>query len=105
MPLSFCKEDVNLVSDMGREAHRFSISWSQMGERCTPSMGFNCKAGNSSVEPYIVGHYTLLAHASAALSLRAEHTASETLYVLSASSSDDSYSADAESKATMYEDL
>jgi len=38
-------------------------------QRCTPSPSasfFNCTAGNSSVEPYIVTHYTLLAHASAA---------------------------------------
>ncbi|XXG54092.1 hypothetical protein AAC387_Pa03g2060 [Persea americana] len=34
-------------------------------QRCTPPMGlFNCTAGNSSVEPYIVAHNSLLAHAS-----------------------------------------
>ena len=35
-------------------------------QRCTPSGGFfNCTAGNSSVEPYIAAHHSLLAHASA----------------------------------------
>ncbi|XP_077227093.1 beta-glucosidase 22-like [Tasmannia lanceolata] len=34
--------------------------------RCSSSSGLNCKPGNSSVEPYLVGHHALLAHAAAA---------------------------------------
>ncbi|XP_054825083.1 beta-glucosidase 11-like isoform X2 [Prosopis cineraria] len=34
--------------------------------RCSPLFGFNCSAGNSSIEPYMATHYILLAHASAA---------------------------------------
>ncbi|CDY27439.1 BnaC03g64790D [Brassica napus] len=33
--------------------------------RCSSSPGRNCSSGNSSTEPYIVGHNLLLAHASA----------------------------------------
>lgn len=32
-------------------------------QRCSPAFG-NCSAGNSSVEPYIVGHNVLLSHAA-----------------------------------------
>ncbi|XP_010438545.1 PREDICTED: beta-glucosidase 9-like isoform X1 [Camelina sativa] len=32
--------------------------------RCTPNMLVNCSTGNSSTEPYLVGHNVLLAHAS-----------------------------------------
>lgn len=33
--------------------------------RCSPWRNFNCSAGNSATEPYVVGHHLLLAHASA----------------------------------------
>ena len=35
-------------------------------QRCSPSPIMNCSRGNSSSEPYLVGHHMLLAHASAA---------------------------------------
>ncbi|RXH83555.1 hypothetical protein DVH24_005808 [Malus domestica] len=35
-------------------------------QRCSAPFGVNCSRGNSSTEPYIAAHYTLLAHASAA---------------------------------------
>ncbi|QCE11947.1 beta-glucosidase 11-like [Vigna unguiculata] len=35
-------------------------------QRCSPSPIMNCSRGNSSTEPYLVGHHMLLAHASAA---------------------------------------
>ncbi|WVZ06488.1 hypothetical protein V8G54_019834 [Vigna mungo] len=35
-------------------------------QRCSPSPTINCSRGNSSTEPYLVGHHMLLAHASAA---------------------------------------
>ncbi|XP_017407301.1 beta-glucosidase 11 isoform X2 [Vigna angularis] len=35
-------------------------------QRCSPSPIINCSRGNSSTEPYLVGHHMLLAHASAA---------------------------------------
>jgi beta-glucosidase len=33
--------------------------------RCSAPFGINCTAGNSTVEPYIVGHNSILAHAAA----------------------------------------
>jgi beta-glucosidase len=35
-------------------------------KRCSYPFGFvgNCSAGNSTVEPYIAGHYVLLSHAA-----------------------------------------
>ncbi|KAG8067877.1 hypothetical protein GUJ93_ZPchr0005g14805 [Zizania palustris] len=33
--------------------------------RCSPPFGTNCTAGNSAVEPYVVAHHSILAHASA----------------------------------------
>ncbi|KAG2291558.1 hypothetical protein Bca52824_038227 [Brassica carinata] len=51
------------------EANIFSIGGYNDGVippgRCSSSLGRNCSAGNSSTEPYIVGHNLLLAHASA----------------------------------------
>ncbi|CAN6692277.1 unnamed protein product [Malus baccata var. baccata] len=35
-------------------------------QRCSAPFGVNCSRGNSSTEPYMAAHYTLLAHASAA---------------------------------------
>ncbi|KDP28154.1 hypothetical protein JCGZ_13925 [Jatropha curcas] len=34
-------------------------------KHCSPQFGFNCTKGNSSTEPYLVAHHSLLAHASA----------------------------------------
>ncbi|CAN6557093.1 unnamed protein product [Malus baccata var. baccata] len=34
-------------------------------QRCSAPFGVNCSRGNSSTEPYMAAHYTLLAHASA----------------------------------------
>jgi beta-glucosidase/6-phospho-beta-glucosidase/beta-galactosidase len=33
--------------------------------RCSAPFGVNCTVGNSTVEPYIVGHNSILAHAAA----------------------------------------
>ncbi|CAL4907778.1 unnamed protein product [Urochloa decumbens] len=33
--------------------------------RCSAPFGINCTGGNSTVEPYIVGHHSILAHAAA----------------------------------------
>jgi beta-glucosidase len=35
-------------------------------QRCSYPFGLNCTDGNSTIEPYIVAHHLLLAHASAA---------------------------------------
>ncbi|KAK3020836.1 hypothetical protein RJ639_045518, partial [Escallonia herrerae] len=45
--------------------------------RCSPSCGVNCTKGNSSTEPYIVGHNILLAHASAARLYRKNYKATQ----------------------------
>ncbi|KAK3021055.1 hypothetical protein RJ639_047302 [Escallonia herrerae] len=45
--------------------------------RCSPSCGVNCTKGNSSTEPYIVGHNILLAHASAARLYRKKYKATQ----------------------------
>ncbi|KAL5983751.1 Cyanidin 3-O-glucoside 7-O-glucosyltransferase (acyl-glucose) [Asimina triloba] len=45
--------------------------------RCTVGFGFNCTGGNSSVEPYIAAHHTLLAHASAAALYRQNYQAKQ----------------------------
>ncbi|XP_038980495.1 beta-glucosidase 22-like [Phoenix dactylifera] len=41
--------------------------------RCSYPFGINCTAGNSSVEPYIVAHHALLAHASAVTLYRTKY--------------------------------
>ncbi|KAL5983748.1 hypothetical protein ACLOJK_017839 [Asimina triloba] len=45
--------------------------------RCSAGFGFNCTGGNSSVEPYIAAHHTLLAHASAAALYREKYQATQ----------------------------
>ncbi|XP_058083751.1 cyanidin 3-O-glucoside 7-O-glucosyltransferase (acyl-glucose)-like isoform X2 [Magnolia sinica] len=45
--------------------------------RCSYSLIVNCTAGNSSVEPYIVVHHVLLAHASAAALYREKYQAKQ----------------------------
>jgi beta-glucosidase len=51
------------------EANIFSLGGYDVGilppARCSSPFGLYCTEGNSSVEPYIVGHNILLAHASA----------------------------------------
>ncbi|XP_058083749.1 beta-glucosidase 22-like isoform X2 [Magnolia sinica] len=42
-------------------------------QRCSYPFGFNCTAGNSTVEPYIAVHHSLLAHASAAALYREKY--------------------------------
>ncbi|XP_058083767.1 beta-glucosidase 22-like isoform X3 [Magnolia sinica] len=46
-------------------------------QRCSYPFGFNCTVGNSSVEPYIVVHHALLAHASAATLYRQKYQAKQ----------------------------
>ncbi|KAL5983747.1 hypothetical protein ACLOJK_017838 [Asimina triloba] len=46
-------------------------------QRCSAGFGFNCTGGNSSVEPYIAAHHTLLAHASAAALYREKYQAKQ----------------------------
>ncbi|XP_023644618.1 beta-glucosidase 11 isoform X2 [Capsella rubella] len=51
------------------EANVFALGGYDQGvsppARCSPPFGSNCSHGNSSIEPYIVVHNLLLAHASA----------------------------------------
>lgn len=51
------------------EPHTFSIQGYDVGlqapGRCSIILGLFCKAGNSAVEPYVVGHNVLLSHAAA----------------------------------------
>ncbi|XP_068659875.1 beta-glucosidase 22-like [Aristolochia californica] len=46
-------------------------------QRCSEPFGFNCVAGNSTVEPYIVVHHTLLGHASVAALYREKYLAKQ----------------------------
>ncbi|XP_010433301.1 PREDICTED: beta-glucosidase 10 [Camelina sativa] len=61
-------EDVKLWTTIN-EATIFAIGSYSQGisppGRCSPNKFVNCSTGNSSTEPYIVGHNILLAHASA----------------------------------------
>jgi beta-glucosidase len=45
--------------------------------RCSPPFGINCTVGNSSVEPYIVGHNSVLAHAAAVRLYREKYQATQ----------------------------
>ena len=45
--------------------------------RCSAPFGINCTAGNSSVEPYIVGYHSILAHAAAVRLYREKYQATQ----------------------------
>ncbi|CAL4900331.1 unnamed protein product [Urochloa decumbens] len=45
--------------------------------RCSAPFGINCTGGNSSVEPYIVGHNSILAHAAAVKLYREKYQATQ----------------------------
>ncbi|KAG9443794.1 hypothetical protein H6P81_015134 [Aristolochia fimbriata] len=46
-------------------------------QRCSQPFGFNCIEGNSTVEPYIVVHHNMLAHASVAALYREKYLAKQ----------------------------
>ncbi|KAK3021044.1 hypothetical protein RJ639_047291 [Escallonia herrerae] len=84
LPISECRTDFVAYADVCfrefgdrvlhwttfNEANIFALGGYDLGVtppgRCSPPFGINCTRGNSSNEPYIVGHNILLAHASAA---------------------------------------
>ncbi|KAL2945381.1 Beta-glucosidase 22 [Bienertia sinuspersici] len=45
--------------------------------RCSPPFGVNCTKGNSTTEPYLAAHHTLLAHASAAKLYKEKYKANQ----------------------------
>ncbi|KAG8067876.1 hypothetical protein GUJ93_ZPchr0005g15590 [Zizania palustris] len=45
--------------------------------RCSPPFGTNCTAGNSTVEPYVAAHHSILAHASVARLYRDKYQATQ----------------------------
>ncbi|KAL6845026.1 hypothetical protein ACP4OV_025199 [Aristida adscensionis] len=45
--------------------------------RCSAPFGINCTVGNSTVEPYIVGHHSILAHASVVNLYRQKYQATQ----------------------------
>uniref|UniRef100_A0A0E0L1N0 4-hydroxy-7-methoxy-3-oxo-3,4-dihydro-2H-1,4-benzoxazin-2-yl glucosidebeta-D-glucosidase n=1 Tax=Oryza punctata TaxID=4537 RepID=A0A0E0L1N0_ORYPU len=45
--------------------------------RCSPPFGTNCAAGNSTVEPYVVAHNSILAHASVVRMYRDKYQAKQ----------------------------
>ncbi|XP_031485985.1 beta-glucosidase 22-like isoform X2 [Nymphaea colorata] len=63
------------------EANVFAVGGYDTGMiapgRCSNPFGRNCTAGNSSVEPYIVAHHELLAHAAVAKLYREKYKAKQ----------------------------
>jgi beta-glucosidase len=51
--------------------------------RCSPPFGANCTAGNSTVEPYVVAHNSILAHASVTRLYRDKYQVSQSSTVIS----------------------
>uniref|UniRef100_A0A0E0HDF4 Uncharacterized protein n=1 Tax=Oryza nivara TaxID=4536 RepID=A0A0E0HDF4_ORYNI len=49
--------------------------------RCSPPFGANCTAGNSTVEPYVVAHNSILAHASVTRLYRDKYQATQKGFV------------------------
>lgn len=49
--------------------------------RCSPPFGANCTAGNSTVEPYVVAHNSILAHASVTRLYRDKYQATQEGFV------------------------
>jgi len=49
--------------------------------RCSAPFGINCTAGNSTVEPYIVGHNSIVAHAAAVKLYREKYQATQKGFV------------------------
>ncbi|GAU47799.1 hypothetical protein TSUD_263300 [Trifolium subterraneum] len=49
-------------------------------QRCSSPSIFNCSKGNSSIEPYLVTHHMLLAHASAARLYRTKYKVNRPVY-------------------------
>lgn len=72
------------------EANVFAIGGYDLGGtppgRCSAPFGFFCTKGNSSTEPYIVGHNLLLAHASVVKLYRRKYKVSLLILFLTESS-------------------
>uniref|UniRef100_A0A0D9WFP8 4-hydroxy-7-methoxy-3-oxo-3,4-dihydro-2H-1,4-benzoxazin-2-yl glucosidebeta-D-glucosidase n=1 Tax=Leersia perrieri TaxID=77586 RepID=A0A0D9WFP8_9ORYZ len=49
--------------------------------RCSPPFGINCTAGDSTVEPYVVAHNSILAHASVVKLYREKYQATQKGFV------------------------